>query len=668
MAPPGERQYEKTGVRSWPAAFAGWAGRVRTCSPRPLRWLLADPQRLVTLAWLIGLLIVGHARAALADDIIVGPDLARGAPKTLFETYGFVSYGLTVKPDEGSEGWLDIGQVVWQTLGLINLLILWLCLGVLYGALTLLEWLLHLTIYADSAGPIDQAVTTMASTVFFPLITATVAIGAFTSYAQWRGEGKGFVSDIMWVIAAAALGIAFASGPSQIMTTVDGLRQNLANGVMTGAAKFVNQQGNPVGFPNPQIGGAPNEASTRKLVDGVWSTFGATSWCYAQFSSLEVCKTAGAHALANDETWQRWMQVLEDEGDVPEFGPYGHYIRGQDPARLGMLLVIALITLPMAWLLLRLVIAGLTAVAGFLLMLCVASLFLVLWPIQGWPRTIGIRTIGYTIGTNFQALFVTVTVSGVAVVTVVISTLAGKYGYFAVGVLNIALMNSATKIKAWMDNLIGEPAPRTMGIASLLIMRSLVRTVPKVIGIAASGGAGLAAAAAGAAGKAALRTITGPSPLGFKMHRESGLDAGPPTSPPGTDIQPRGPRTSYPPLGELTGGPSTTPAASKPATPHYESRHAFQAPAAWGPWEASPTGDITRQQLPNTTERRWTISPVGREITPPDPVPLPATKPSSNTYTITDAKPPRPVPPPRPGNVWVAGPGGITKPRRKKSP
>src|ERR1044072_8029354 len=173
----------------------------------PVGWLLGEPRRMLLVGWLVGLLVAGSMRSAAAEGFVVGPDLAHGQPRTLFETYDYSDYQLTVKPDDNASGFMDIGKVVYEVVGFINNVMAWICLGLLFGALTLLEWLLNLTVYRDSADQIDVAVQLIASRVFWPLIAATVAVGAFVTYARWRGEGRGFVSDLGWVVAAGTLAV-----------------------------------------------------------------------------------------------------------------------------------------------------------------------------------------------------------------------------------------------------------------------------------------------------------------------------------------------------------------------------------------------------------------------------------------------------------------------------
>lgn len=567
------------------AAAAAWARRTYAAAPRPVQWLMT-PQRLTVLAWMLALLVVGSARLAMADDIIVGPNLAGGAPKTLFEAYDLWAYQLTVKPDDQASGWFDVGKSVLQIVGFINYLLLWLCLGLLYGGLTLLEWFLNLRVYADSAPQIDGAVRMMADQVFWPLIPATVAVGLLISYTKWRADGRGFASDVGWILAATTLACGFAAGPSSIMGQLDGVRQDVGSGVIAGASDYVNAAGNPVGYPTPQVGGDPQTAATRKLVDGLWSTYGATPWCYAEFRNVEICRVAGNHALANDDVWKGWMDQLDNQQTPPEFRDQGDYIRGQDMTRTGVLLLMALVTVPLAWLLLRLVFAGLVAVVGFLLMLVVGLVFLTLWPIEGFPRRLGTQFWVYTFGLLLQAFFVTTVVAGLMVVSTVLATLAGQYGFFLIAVLNVALVLAANKARGWLDMVTSVGGTSGGGLASVLIARSVTRAITKLVAGAVTGGAGAAAAFVAGASRSrdkldGWRHVQLRKSDGYGMTKLAGLDSGP--------IRATATRLR-------TGGPRLS--GSRPGLPGPASSGAAVAPASGGTRTGSSTSGGTSGSQP----------------------------------------------------------------------
>ena len=660
--------------------LAKWAGRVRDKSPRPIGWFLHNPQRLTALVWVAALMLVGSVRMAAADDLISGPDLAGGGPKTLFEQFDLWSYQLTIKPDDENSDWLGVSQGLLEVIGFVNYLLLWLCLGLLYGGLTLLEWFLNLTIYRDSAGQIDAAVQMVANHVFWPLISATVAIGAFMAYAKWRGDGRGFLSDLGWVVAAAALACGFAMGPSTLIGGADQVRQNMANGLIAGSSEYVNTASNPVGYPTPDVGGDPKTAATRKLVDGLWSTFGAQPWCFAEFRDVSICREAGHHALANDDTWKGWMQQLDNGSSPAVFKDKGDYIRGQDMTRTGVLLLLALVTIPLSYMLLRLVIAGLIAVVGLLLMLVVGLLFLTFWPIEGWFRKVGTQYWVYTLGLLLQGLFITVTISGVMVVSTIIATQTAQYGFFLVALLNVALLYAAVKARSWLEMLTSFGGTGSMGIGTALIARSITRTVIKGIAGAASGGTGAVASAAGWAARkgrgpdwsskrsSADQPRNRASGLGQKM---AGMDGGPLQASstrvrqPGTDPQLGGTGTrALPTAGSSSstatagapGGHSTSTSPSSPSSGQQSGRRVppmaaqnTNSPTAGSARTSSPS-DISDGHLQrNVAEQQrhsghrgrvWVASSDGRGAAPLDDAtssPSPARE-RRGTHTITTAR------------------------------
>lgn len=585
-------------------------------APRPLRWLLADPRRMMALAWLVAMLMVGTSRAAFADDPIIGtPDLAHGGPKTLFETYGVFDYQVTVKPDDNHSDSLDISQGLLQLVGALVDIVLWLGLGILFGALALLEWFLGLTIYRDSAGEIDTAVRMISNHVFWPMLAATVAVGAFLVYARWRGEGAGFASDLGWVVAAAVLGIAFASGPSTIMGAIDDLRQTLGDGVVAGAADYLHAGANPTGFTTPHIGGSAQEVATRTLTDGMWNSYGATFWCFVEFHDLSICKVAGFHALANDSTWQGWMQVLDNNGAVPEFQGYGDWIRGQDLGRLGMALMLLVLVLPLAFLLGKLIVSGLTAVIGVPLMLVIGLVFLAFWPIPGIFRQIGTKFWTYTVGFEAQALVVTVTVSGVMVVSAVIAVQAGRYGFFLVGVFNIVLMVAALKAQAWLEMLTTVGGGSSMGLGSFLVARALGRGAMGMAGRLLGGAQGAMGGMVAGARKAMDGTIRGSAPLksesfGWRHGVRWKEGSGP-------QDMPRGPKPRAP-LAPLSAGPGRRPLRPGPTGRLWTDDDVTTMTKGASPgrptWVSGREGTI-RGPVP---AGRWTTPgrPAGRRVTP----------------------------------------------------
>ncbi|HEY5149867.1 MAG TPA: hypothetical protein VIJ23_08600, partial [Mycobacterium sp.] len=161
----------------------------------------------------------------------------------------------------------------------------------------------------------------------------------------------------------------------------------------------------------------------------------------------------GAHKLAGDDTWKQWEHTMTDNDQVTEFGTWQNWVRGMDLGRLGYVMILVMMALPMAILTLILVIAGFTAVVGFAAMFILGVLALVAWPIPGWFRRFGTKWWEYTLGLELQALFVTVILAAVMLVSKFIGSHVDQYGFFIVGLLNIVLMFWAVKARAFIESL-----------------------------------------------------------------------------------------------------------------------------------------------------------------------------------------------------------------------
>ena len=76
----------------------------------------------------------------------------------MFEAHGPFAYSLTILPDDEAQSGLGLTAALYQIVGVICNLLLWIALLPLYGAFLLLEWFLNLTFYRDNADQIDTAV------------------------------------------------------------------------------------------------------------------------------------------------------------------------------------------------------------------------------------------------------------------------------------------------------------------------------------------------------------------------------------------------------------------------------------------------------------------------------------------------------------------------------
>ena len=71
----------------------------------------------------------------------------------------------------------------------------------------------------------------------------------------------------------------------------------------------------------------------------------------------------------------------------------------------------------------------------------------------GWFRRFGTKWWEYTLGLQLQALFVTVILAAVMLVSKFIGSHVDTYGFFIVGLLNIVLMFWAVKARSFIESL-----------------------------------------------------------------------------------------------------------------------------------------------------------------------------------------------------------------------
>ena len=129
------------------------------------------------------------------------------------------------------------------------------------GAITAMQWMLNLNLYADNAATLDTAVRSVAAQVFWPLFAATMAIGAFSAYARMKREGGGSLfNDAAWLVAASILAGAFAIQPSSVMGELDDARTALAGAAMKGYASYGAGRGVRRRFPG---GALPDDQAGR---------------------------------------------------------------------------------------------------------------------------------------------------------------------------------------------------------------------------------------------------------------------------------------------------------------------------------------------------------------------------------------------------------------------
>jgi len=391
-----------------------------------------------------------------------------------------------------------------------------------------------------------------------------------------REGGGSIFNDAVWCIAASVLAVTFAGipgsenhytaqqqqqcqvsgvcpnvsalGPSTVMSDLDDLRRLIGVGAIKGFASSSDASKSAAGFPAVQYGTGSGTDPTqldlsgvnavRKLADSMWNVYAVTPWCYAMFNSVTACghdsgtgTGEGAHYLLRDATWtQRTVYFKDhpadgqngDQATCPaEWAESGtgetshaqcNWIRGQSFGRLGMVVLVTFVSIPMALLLLALVLYGVMAIVGFILLLLVGLLFLLGWMIPGRMRQIGVRWFETVLASLLQSVIITTVLGAVMVLGGILNKGIPSYGYFMVVLLHFAVFIAAFKMRGHFENITQmssatstSPVSQYMAMKTLSALgragRSVRRTPGQVVG----------------AGKGASRYVRD------SLHKDSGL-------------------------------------------------------------------------------------------------------------------------------------------------
>ncbi len=456
---------------SWSRASSGlgWVlGRVLWRLWRAVSWVFRSKWRLVTSTWLMGFFLVGQAGAASADGLIVGPDLGSGGGQTVFERFGPEKYTLYLHLSDSHHGGVHVEESMWTILNAVEIGLMYLIAALARGAITSMEWLLNLTLYSDNQVAIDSAVAGVANAVFWPLFGTTLAIGAMVAYGRMKREGGGSLwNDASWLIAASVFAAMFATAPSLVLKDMDDTRTMLSDGLMVGYSTLGPVGDSSAGFPAVKVPG-DQKGATRQLADGMWNVFVTTPWCYANFNDMAICHDVGKDYLTNDQRWKDlndWMGGKPGSGGntddtkgaycPKELNAQCDWIRGQSFGRLGALLFILIVTLPLVLVLLALVLYGLMAIVGFLLLALSGIIFLLFWMIPGRPRQIGVKWLEELIGALLQSVIITTVIGSVMVLDSFLAAGIPKYGFFAVALLDLATFVTGFRMRGRLENVVG---------------------------------------------------------------------------------------------------------------------------------------------------------------------------------------------------------------------
>lgn len=525
-------------------------------------WPFRNGSRLLITAWIVGFFAVGQAQTAFADEVIVGPGAPNGSGPTPFETVPVDAYSLPVYLSGSHHGAPYVEQTMWSLINAICNVLIYLTFSLIKGAITCMQWMLQLNLYRENQNQIDSAVQGLANQIFWPLFATTLAVAGMVMFVRKNREGGGsIVNDLVWILAASVLAVTFAGipgderrytpeqqeacntmgecpvlnsfGPSAVMGDLDDLRRLIATGAIKGYTSASATQPSAAGFKEveyPQGGGGnavtldvSSVNAVRKLADSMWNVYAVTPWCYTMFNSQAACKHdsaglgEGAHYLARDEIWAQRATFLADNQEDGEHGDQAtcptewvedgqtavshsqcDWVRGQSFGRLGMTVLLAFVSIPMALLLLALVLYGVMAIVGFILLILVGLLFLLGWMIPGRMRQIGIRWFETVLASLLQSVIITTVLGAVMVLGGILNSAIPTYGYFMVVLLHFAVFFAAFKVRGSFESITQMSSPTsTAPVSQYMAMKMLGglgkagRAVSSAPGAVARGGHGV---------------------------------------------------------------------------------------------------------------------------------------------------------------------------------
>jgi hypothetical protein len=659
--------------------LTGWCYRLVCLALSPVRTRL----RFLVTAWTFVFVVLGNAAHAMAaDGFITAPDLGQAGGQTLFEKYDASAYTYPVDTDSDHDGLDSPG---FNMTNMVTNGITWLALSLLRGALVALQWLLNLTIYRDQAGAIDSAVSELGQSVFLPLLVLTLGIGASTIYMKSRRDGGGIINDLSWMVAATLFSLVFITQPSVVLGTIDGARVAVSNSMMTTYAKVAGTTESSTGYPTPTTG-TDTPGSTRQLTDSLWNVYGVNGWCYVAWESVESCKVV-AQSYLDDPAgedggtpWGKAREALREDGEVDPFAEDTGWVRGQEGGRLGAALLLGFVAGGAAALIITLVVFGLLAVIGVLILALIAVLFLAAWVIPGRPRAIGVRWLESLIGTFIQSVIITSIIGAVMIVGSMFNASIGTYGIFMTALFNLVALILGLRYREQFEHLVGFGTAATgrsavSGYMAARMVSGLAGTGARMAGGIVKGSAvgGTRLAAAGtiplayAGGKAAhgAKAAGGHMRAGYQAAKTAPLRSvlptilrGPASAPAaapaaGAARTPTAPAHTQPtarPFGTDRPEPAPAtpapPVAPRPAAP----KPTMPAPAAPAPAVASPApAKPAARPMPSGTTPPPPPAPAAPRLASPSPA----------------ARAPRPAAAPTPQPVQAGSSPRMTAPARR---
>ena len=222
----------------------------------------------------------------------------------------------------------------------------------------------------------------------------------------------------------------------------------------------------------------------------MWNVYVVAPWCYVNFNSMSECSDLGKDYIQGDARWQHevdWMcgnsldcnDVGGNSDDTkPPYCPKElnadcDWIRGQSFGRLGAALFITIVDIPLVAMLLVLVLYGIMAVLGFIMLLLLGVFFVLGWMIPGRLRQMGVRWFEEVLGALLQSVIITAVIGSVMVIDAVLNLAIPTYGFFMVGLLNLATFIVGFRLRGKLENITGIGSGTSSPFSNYMAMRAV---------------------------------------------------------------------------------------------------------------------------------------------------------------------------------------------------
>ncbi|WP_312395908.1 hypothetical protein, partial [Kocuria sp.] len=358
-------------------------------------WNMTARQWKVGLATFFGTMLLSAGIAFAADpgapagldSFLSIPDYSNGAAKTLTEEIPTSRYTIDHAVDNNPVNIIDkagngMANAVWS-----------LAVALAQILMVLIAWLLGNSDVGNDTFNLTDLISSASTETMAWLFPTCLAVAAVAVWVDHKRDKTG-ASGLLTVGIIGVLAAGFSLFPGVFVSGMDTVRaagQDVVTATMPDGDDAVSSQ--PFEYGSPDLSqNTDNEAFTRQVTDSLWRSAVVTPWCMVEFGNLEACEKYGTEMLTRDNAEDRRddvikKQIFKDDELGGKDGEVGQWVHGKKwPERLGMAFVALVVSLLMLVMAAVLVFTAIIAFIQALLLLFLASFFLVVGMIPGAPR------------------------------------------------------------------------------------------------------------------------------------------------------------------------------------------------------------------------------------------------------------------------------------------